>query len=799
MSLTCKQLPLSDQALLYGNLISRLTDAAVFLIAEDGRILSWNPGVERILGYKEEQWVGQLFHILFTPEDRALGAPQAEIRTALRDGQSPDVRWHLRRNGSEFFAEGSLVALRDESGQLLALSKVMRDVTRRKERELALKDALAYTESVVNTVREPLLVLDANFCVLSANRSFYQVFGLTKEAVENQRLYDIADREWDLPELHQLLEEILHEQDSVEDFELEHVFPSIGSKIMLLNGRKLLGGGTQTKSLLLAFEDITERKRSERQLKENERRQAALVAIGDHMRKTGDTRALIRFSLEIVVNTLGPSRAGYGSVDAAGQYLTVEGDWGDGTVPSIVGRYRFQDYGDGLSDRFMRGEFISISDVRTNPTTARDSDRWEALQVRAAINVPLLDHDRVSAMLFLHSSTPRIWTESDLNFVRKAVDRIWSAVERSRALEELKASEEFTRSILTSSPDFVSVMDLHGRLITTGHVSPKAANGESAEYCGSESWFQGWGESRDQAEAALAAARQGQTTRFEAVRSGVRTNPKWWEVVVAPIYDGAAKPVRILSLARDITERKCAEQERERLTGELKRSNQELLQFAHIVAHDLQSPLRALSGFAELVHRNARERLSEGDGELLRGIVDSAKRMGRLVNSLLRYAQVGKGDLERARVDMNEVLDAALGSLQAQLEEQGAAVIREGALPAVIGDSVQLLQLLQNLIGNALKYARPGVQAVVRVSSVEKDGSCTFSVADNGEGIEIEYQSQIFQPLKRLHGADIPGTGLGLAICERIVQRHGGRIWVESELNSGSTFYFSLPLPRESR
>src|ERR671933_37565 len=108
----------------------------------------------------------------------------------------------------------------------------MRDVTRRKERELALKDALAYTESVLNTVREPLLVLDADFFVRSANRSFYQVFGLKKEAVENQRLYDVADREWDLPELHQLLEEILQERDSVEDFELEHVFPSIGSKVM---------------------------------------------------------------------------------------------------------------------------------------------------------------------------------------------------------------------------------------------------------------------------------------------------------------------------------------------------------------------------------------------------------------------------------------------------------------------------------------------------------------------------------------------------------------------------------------
>jgi PAS domain S-box-containing protein len=143
VSLTRKQLPLPNQAQLFGNLISRLRDAAVFLISRDGLILSWNPAVEQILGYTEDQWLGQYVRIIFTPEDRALGRSEAEIEAAVKDGQSPDVRWHLRRDGSGFFAEGSVVALRDESGKLLALAKVMRDVTRRKERELALKDALA--------------------------------------------------------------------------------------------------------------------------------------------------------------------------------------------------------------------------------------------------------------------------------------------------------------------------------------------------------------------------------------------------------------------------------------------------------------------------------------------------------------------------------------------------------------------------------------------------------------------------------------------------------------------------------
>jgi PAS domain S-box-containing protein len=790
---TSQQLPLPDQAYLFENLITQITDAAVFLMDREGRVLSWNLGVEHILGYSEDEWTGQHFSVIFTPEDRALGRPESEIETAIREGRSPDSHWHRRKDGSIFFAEGSLLALRDQAGQVVALSKILRDITRRKKRDSALRDALAYAESVVNTVREPLIVLDGDFRVRTANRSFYQTFGLTETAVVDQRLYEVADREWDLPELHWLLEEILQERDSVEDFELEHLFPRIGSKIMLLNGRKLVREGSKTEFLLLAFEDITDRKRSERELKENQHRQAALLAIGDQLRHIGDIQTLIAGSMRIVAQTLNVSRAGYASMDPSGEYLTVESDWGDGTVPSIVGRYQLKDYGTDLSARLRNGELISVPDVRVDPLTANESDHWEALQIRSLINVALMEKGRCSAMLFLHSSTPRVWTVSDLTFVRKAVDRIWSAVERNRAIQELKESEEFTRSVLASSPDSVSVIDLNGRVVSRNHGDEDSLNLNGAQPGSEDQWSLTWGKNKDRAEAAIASAREGDTTRFEAYCPTSGQASKWWDVVVAPIYDGDIKPVRILSLARDITERKRAEQEREHLTGELKRSNEELLQFAHIVAHDLQTPLRGVSGFAELVRRNARQRLSEEDGELLEGIVDSAKRMGRLVDSLLRYAQVGNGQIERCPVNMNEVVGAAIRSLQLQLDETGAELSVDKTLPSLMGDSVQLVQLMQNLIGNAIKYGRSGVKPQVRISYTRNKGEFIFSVADNGEGVPPEYQAQIFQPLKRLHGSDIPGTGLGLALCERIVKRHGGRIWVCSQVDVGSTFYFSLP------
>lgn len=537
--------------------------------------------------------------------------------------------------------------------------------------------------------------------------------------------------------------------------------------------------------------DTTARKNAELLLAENLRRQGALITLGDQLRDLPDIASLSSAAMSIAGSTLRVARAGVGRVDATQEYVTIENDWTDSSVSSLKGTYRFKDFGEELGLRLERGEVIAVPDVSADPLTADASDRWKALNVSAVVNVPLIEQGRLVAILFVLDSTPRVWTEADLAFVRKLADRTWAASQRAVALQELRNSEEFTRSVLASSPDCVKIIDLQGRLVTMNEGGCRQMEIDDLATCIAQPWSDFWGEGKQVAEQSLVKARQGQTSRFEGFCPTAKGTPKWWEVIVTPVRDNTGNATRILSISRDITERRQAEQERERLTSELSRSNEDLLQFAQTVAHDLQSPLRGMACFAQLLQRNAQARLDEDDKVSLKHMVESAQHMQQLVEAILRFAQVGQGEIERKPVAMDAALDGALRGLKSHIEDEDAAILR-GELPVVSGDAVQLEQLMQNLIGNAVKYRRPEERPRIRIGAMKKQDGYVFSVEDNGEGIATEHHHKIFEPLKRLHSGDIPGTGLGLATCQRIVNRHGGRIWVESKPGSGSTFYFTL-------
>lgn len=242
---------------------------------------------------------------------------------------------------------------------------------------------------------------------------------------------------------------------------------------------------------------------------------------------------------------------------------------------------------------------------------------------------------------------------------------------------------------------------------------------------------------------------------------------------------------------QDIGERKRAEAERERLLSELARSNAELAVFAHVAAHDLQSPLRMVKVYTQLLEARVKDQLDDSAMALMGTVLDGANRMSQLIQSLLNYAQVNQMERERGPVAMGSIVAEALAHLSPLIAE-ARAEIHTGDLPAVPGDGVQILQLMQNLLSNAVKYRRPDLPLVIRISGKYTGNEWIFEVRDNGQGIPAEYREAIFQPLKRLHGHEVPGTGIGLAVCQRIVERHGGRIWVEPAPDEGSSFYFTL-------
>jgi two-component system, sensor histidine kinase and response regulator len=227
----------------------------------------------------------------------------------------------------------------------------------------------------------------------------------------------------------------------------------------------------------------------------------------------------------------------------------------------------------------------------------------------------------------------------------------------------------------------------------------------------------------------------------------------------------------------------------------LVRSNNDLERFAHIVSHDLQAPLTTVSSFASLLDLRYRGKLDRQAGTFLDHIRNGTERMSSLVERLLIYAQAGGGHEDiRDHVEMQQVLAWAVSNLEQAISASGASVTHD-LLPSVRGDQTLLAQLLQNLISNGLKYRRAEEPARVHVTAEEQPhNTVLFSVSDNGIGISPEYHKQIFEEFSRLHGQEVGGTGIGLATCQRIVEHHGGRIWVESAgPGNGATFRFLLP------
>jgi len=238
-------------------------------------------------------------------------------------------------------------------------------------------------------------------------------------------------------------------------------------------------------------------------------------------------------------------------------------------------------------------------------------------------------------------------------------------------------------------------------------------------------------------------------------------------------------------ILRDITERKRAEEE-------LKRSNAELEQFAYVASHDLQEPLRAVAGMVQLLQQRYQGRLDERADEYIGHAVDASTRMQNLINDLLEYSRVARFGKPLAETDLESCLKNSLTNLQVSIQESNAQITHE-PLPVVGADAAQLTQVLQNLIGNAIKF-RGESPLHIHIGAKKIEQAWQFEVRDNGIGIEPNYFERIFLVFQRLHTRrEYPGTGIGLSLCKKIIERHGGRIWVESQLGQGSIFYFTIP------
>jgi PAS domain S-box len=264
-------------------------------------------------------------------------------------------------------------------------------------------------------------------------------------------------------------------------------------------------------------------------------------------------------------------------------------------------------------------------------------------------------------------------------------------------------------------------------------------------------------------------------------------------ITLSPVFDSYGELVAISTIARDITEKKMAEQKLKKIIEELERSNDELRQFAYITSHDLQEPLRTIASYTQLIERRYKNKLDDDADDFLDFIVKAAVRMKDMIQGLLYYSRVGTRGEELRSISTEELLEIVLSNLKAAIEENDVTVTHD-ELPVIVADGGQLIQLFQNLISNGIKFKKNNEYPKIHISARKGENEHIFSVADNGIGIEPQYFNRIFEVFKRLHtSVEYEGTGIGLSISKRIIERHGGRMWVESEAGNGSIFYFTIP------
>ncbi|MEX2569962.1 MAG: ATP-binding protein [Gemmatimonadota bacterium] len=445
--------------------------------------------------------------------------------------------------------------------------------------------------------------------------------------------------------------------------------------------------------------------------------------------------------------------------------------------------------GEGLLGRVLeRREPIWVSDLAHDRDFIRGREGETGLRSGGAF--PILVRQEVAGVLEFYSIDTEEPDDALLSVMSQVGVQVGRVVERVRAEEALRLSEAKFAGIISISSDAIVSVDEDQRIIffnkgaeqIFGHTADEAI-GKPLELLipvrhrvGHEDHVRRFGEGP------VPARRMGERGQITGLRKDGEVFPA--DASISKLEVGGRRIYT--AVLRDVTERVRAEEE-------LARSNAELEQFAYVASHDLQEPLRMVASYTQLLARRYRGRLDDDAEEFIAFAVDGVTRMQALINDLLAFSRVGTRGGELQMVETAPVVERSLADLAPAIQETGAEVTCDD-LPTVSADPAQLGQVLQNLIANAIKFRKPDTPPRVHISAERGDEEWIFSVADNGIGVGEEYAERIFVLFQRLHSrAEYPGTGIGLAICKKIVERHGGRIWLESEPGAGTTFHFSIP------
>jgi PAS domain S-box-containing protein len=635
---------------------------------------------------------------------------------------------------------------------------------------------------------------------LSVNRRYGDLLGYPESELTGLSIQDVTHPD-DLPAQLEAMDRL--RAGEIPDFTLEKRYHRKDGSLLwgAVTVSPLRRPGEELRSHVAVLQDITTRKVQEAQIQQLHRLYASLSRINQAIVRSETRDQLFGEVCRVLVESGGFGMAWFGVPNPATGFIEPVADHGDtaGYLKSIRVRSDDSPEGRGPTGTALREGRICVSnrffeDPRTQPwrEPARTSG-W-----KSSLAVPLGVLGRVEAVLSVYSDREDRFGEKEVELLQEAardlsfaVQNLDLASQRRRAEELARRTAAYSRSLIEASLDPLVTIDPAGRITDVNTATEEVTGRSRPELVGSDfaDYFTQPAEARNGYQRVF---KEGSVRDYPLEiqhRSG-RITPVLYN---ACVYRNDAGDVEgVFAAARDITQLKEAQARLDHTVAELQRSNRELEQFAYVASHDLQEPLRSIASFTQLLLRRYGDRLDQDGREFAGFAVEGATRMQAMINDLLAYSRVGTRGNPFQAVDTRRVLEEVTQNLRAALEESGARVTL-GDLPVVRGDGRQLAELFQNLLGNAIKF-RGGRTPDIAVTAIPMTGGWLFSVQDNGIGIEHEFFDRIFTVFQKLHGhGEYPGSGIGLAICKKIVERHGGRIWVDSEFGKGSTFHFTIP------
>ncbi|HEV2426451.1 MAG TPA: PAS domain S-box protein [Terriglobia bacterium] len=710
--------------------------------------ITWSDELYRIAGLDPSQPPPSYeeFSRFYSPESwqRLRQAVQETIRTG--DPYELEVE-RVRPDGDTCWVQVRGTPVRNGDGRVVALHGTSQDITERKRHEEALRQSeerfskafrLSPAAVSISTLREGRY--------LDINESCTRILGYTREELVGRRAPDMI---WERPEDRVAFVERLREQKFVREMEARLRTKLGETRDVLLSAELIQIGGEEC--ILIITDDVTERKRSEETLRQlSLQKQLILSSAGE---------GIFGLNLQgrvMFINPAGARMLGWEPLELIGriQHERVHHSHADGTPYAQEECPIYAAFRDGEVRR-LDTEVFWRKDGTSFPVEYISTPIREGGQV-------------VGAVVTFRDITERQKAEEALRSSEVRFRRVFSSAPLPMWLWDtdtwrfLEVNESATAHYGYSREEFLAMQ-------VTDILPPQEAERMKSDY-----------------------QRRTDGRYLVETRQRVKDGSFIDVHLTSELVELGGRRVRLV-VAEDISERKRAEEALHQRTMELERSNADLEQFAYVASHDLQEPLRMVASFTQLLADRYGTQLDDEAREFIGFALEGATRMQALIGGLLSFARVKTRAKELQPMDCQAAFQRTLGSFRVTLQETGAEVSAEG-LPTVLADQSQIEQLFQNLIGNALKFRSQDTPRI-RISAQRNGKEWIFSVSDNGIGIDPRYRERIFAIFQRLHSRnEYPGTGIGLAICKKIVERHGGRIWVESEAGHGATFHFTLPI-----